>query len=133
MLSKIGCNGQPPQLLIFTFCLLWPLSALVLAPLPGESHSDADVANALQRTSKIADFLRQHIYGRSRVLPLSQLLQRQFRPVPPLPFRRDSLLINQPDWFESRLDELERTLQQLEDDMDEQEDDGVAVEEDADE
>ena len=120
--------------LIFTVCLLRPLSALVLAPLPGEPHNDADVATALHRasrTSEIADFLRQHIYGRSRVPSLTALLQRQFRPAPPLPIRRDSLLISRPDWFESRVDELEQTLQQLEDDVDEQEDDGVAVEEEA--
>jgi hypothetical protein len=51
----------------------------------------------------VAEFLAKHIYGRSRVPPLTALLQRQFRPTLPLPVRRDSLLIRQPDWFESRI------------------------------
>jgi hypothetical protein len=54
-----------------------------------------------------ADFLRQHIYGRSRVPPLTALLQRQFRPAPPLPLRRDSLLISRPDWFVLQVLQLE--------------------------
>lgn len=53
-----------------------------------------------------AGFLYFRIYGRSRVLPLAALLQRQFRPTPPLPFRRDSLLISLPDWFVPRIREL---------------------------
>jgi hypothetical protein len=52
-------------------------------------------------------FLREQIYGRSRIPPLSALLQRQFRPVPPSPFRPDALLIQPPEWFEARVAELE--------------------------
>ena len=57
------------------------------------------------------DFLYERVYGRSRVPSLSALLQRQFRPTPPLPFRRDSLLITAPEWFESRAFELISAVQ----------------------
>jgi hypothetical protein len=86
----------------------------VRAPLPDQSHNDADVTRAQECTLDVADFLHDHFYGRSRVPSLTALLQRQFRPAPPLPFRRDSLLINQPDWFESRVDELMQTRRRLE-------------------
>jgi hypothetical protein len=67
---------------------------------------------ALQRALELARFLRQHIYGRSRMPSLSALLQRQFRPMAPLPLRRDSLLISQPDWFESRVQTMKVSLYQ---------------------
>jgi len=94
----------------------------VLAPLrkPEEPHDGTAPTSVLQRTVKIAAFLFQYIYGRSHVPPLSALLQRQFRPMSPLPLRRDSLLITQPDWFESRVNELTRTLQQRAADIAEQ-------------
>ena len=79
-----------------------------------------------------AGFLDQHIYGRSRVPPLSALLQRQFRPAPPLPFRRDSLLITQPDWIDSRIDELVWTLQQRQAEIAEWGADAAAIEVDGD-
>ena len=63
-------------------------------------------------------FLREQIYGRSRVPPLSALLQRQLRPVSPLPFRRDALLVQPPDWFEARVARLEQLQQQQQRDMD---------------
>jgi len=74
-----------------------------------------------------ADFLCQHVYGRSRVPSLTALLQRQFRPVPPLPLRRDSLLLSRPEWFEPRALELVQVLQQQE--ADEQAAAAVAMEE----
>ena len=63
-------------------------------------------------------FLREQIYGRSRVQPLTALLQRQFRPLPPSPVRRDALLIQPPGWFEARVAELEQYQQQQQRDMD---------------
>jgi hypothetical protein len=53
------------------------------------------------------DFLHGRVYGRSRVPSLTALLQRQFRPVPPLPLRRDALLISSPEMFEPSVRMLE--------------------------
>jgi hypothetical protein len=55
----------------------------------------------------VSIFLRCHFYGRSRVPPLTALLQRQFRPLPPAPVRHGALLVQPPDWFETRVAELE--------------------------
>ena len=63
--------------------------------------------STVRRALAISFFLRQHIYGRSRIPPLSALLQRQLRPVPPSSFRPDALLIRQPGWFDARVAELE--------------------------
>jgi len=76
------------------------------------SADEAVDQSTVRRALAISLFLRQQIYGRSRIPPLSALLQRQLRPVPPSSFRPDALLIRQPDWFESRVAELEE-LQQL--------------------
>jgi len=59
----------------------------------------------------VISFLRQQIYGRSRMPPLTALLQRQLCPAPPFPFRIDALLIQPPDWFEARVAELEESEQ----------------------
>jgi hypothetical protein len=94
---------------------------------PPAEHSESFV-----HAMEMALFLFQHIYGCSRVPPLSALLQREFRSAPPLSVRRDSLLISQPDWFESRLAELLQTLQQRQEDIAEQAAAAAAMEEEAD-
>ena len=58
----------------------------------------------------VSAFLKSHIYGRSRMLSLAALLQRQFRPTAPLPYRRDAPLIQAPEWFDARVTDL-RSLQ----------------------
>ena len=62
---------------------------------------------------RAAGFLYERVYGRSRVPSLSVLLQRQFRPMPPLPLRRDSLLVTAPEWFDSRARKGMRMMQRL--------------------
>jgi hypothetical protein len=64
-------------------------------------------ADELEDAIMVSTFLRQHIYGRSRMLPLSALLQRQFRPTAPLTYHRDSLLLQAPEWLEPRVQQLE--------------------------
>jgi hypothetical protein len=59
----------------------------------------------------VSPLLRRHFYGRSRIPPLSALLQRQFRPLQPSPVRPDALLIRPPDWFEARVALLEQYQQ----------------------
>jgi len=71
-------------------------------------------ANALKEALAASTFLSQHIYGGSRMLPLTALLQRQFRPTAPLPYRRDALLIQEPGWFDARVTELEQLQLQRE-------------------
>ena len=61
---------------------------------------------AVRSVLDTAGFLYFRIYGRSRVPSLPALLQREIRPVPPLPLRRDSLLISLPEWFVPRIREL---------------------------
>ena len=85
---------------------------------------------SLSPALQAAGLLCRHIYGRSGVPPLSALLQREFRPMPPLPLHRDSLLLSRPEWFESRARELVQVLQQQE--ADEQAAAAVAMEEDND-
>ena len=63
---------------------------------------------SFERALELADFLRLHVYGRSRVPSLTALLQRQFRPLPPSPFRPDALLIQQPEWFKQTALDLQR-------------------------
>ena len=104
----------------------------MLAPLSDQTHNDADDTTALENTLDIAGFLHDHIYGCSRVPSLTALLQREIRPVPPLPFRCDSLLIRRPNWLDSRIDGLLLTLQQRQAEADEQAAVAVAMEEQAD-
>ena len=63
---------------------------------------------ALKRALAASNFLSGHIYGRSRMLPLAALLQRQFRPTAPLPYRRDALLVQPAEWFKARVKRLGR-------------------------
>ena len=58
-------------------------------------------AESFDREVELVGFLDTHVYGRSRVPPLSALLQRQLHPLPlpPSPVRRDALLVQQPEWF----------------------------------
>ena len=67
-------------------------------------------SSSLEDAWSASAFLSKHVYGRSRVLPLASLLERQLRSEPPLPFRRDSLLITQPQWFELQFQRLGRLL-----------------------
>ena len=94
---------------MLTVCLLRPLSALVRLPRPAEPRNETAIRRSHSQALGVAEFLYQHIYGRSRVPPLTVLLQREFQPTPPLPFRRDSLLISRPGWFEPRI----RLLQEV--------------------
>ena len=74
-----------------------------------EPDDKTAIQRSLKQASCVVKFLTKHIYGRSRVPSLTALLQRQFRPTPPLPIRRDSLLISRPRFFEPRI----RMLQEL--------------------
>ena len=74
-------------------------------------HAQSLASHSLEDAWSASSFLSRHVYGRSRVPTLTALMERQLRSTPPLPFRRDSLLITQPKWFQLHRERLGRLRQ----------------------
>jgi hypothetical protein len=100
----------------------------------GIHGEDLDPPDEHQRL-KVAVFLKNHVYGRTRRPTFTQLIRRQWVQYP-LPYNRMSRVVPTPEWFDECVAGLQRHVDDataaaaLADELDDESDEGDEGEED---
>jgi hypothetical protein len=79
-------------------CLFFPMLIALVQHTNMDEKADP---RRLRQQLKVADWLRRYVYGRTRRINFTQLIQRQWLQYP-LPYDRLKLRIPTPDWLADR-------------------------------